>query len=188
MHQPLTQFLQPARERAGHLLHCQPVGCLGACGDYVGHGLGLRQVHAPVNEGTLRELARPSGTCAQLNQPVHRFTLDPARAMHGDLHRILAGERVGSAEQRHHGLVQHRSVLLQQTPQMCRMRRAVPDRLAAPHRVDYPEGLPTRYPDHGQTALAGRCGYGGYGIGHFLFHSLKDAVDSTMCSMSSGRL
>ena len=55
---------EPARQRAVDLAGGEPVRELALGVDHVGDGLGLREIHASVEERALGELARARGTCA----------------------------------------------------------------------------------------------------------------------------
>ena len=95
-----------AAYRAGEL----PCGVLGALDglriDDIGHGLRRAQLHAPVQKGALRELARRRLPRTEREQLIQRRTKDCRRAMTLKLRGVLSGIAVRRAAYRAQAHVQ----------------------------------------------------------------------------------
>ena len=65
--------------------------CRALAGDQVGHGLGLAQVHLPVQEGALREFTRQGHARTGAEQGLQQALLHIGGAVHGELREVLSG-------------------------------------------------------------------------------------------------
>ena len=74
--------------------------------DQVGHGLRLREIHPPIEEGAPGELARFGRPCSAVDEPFKEALLDEGRAVARQLHGVLTGERMRGTEDGSHSLVE----------------------------------------------------------------------------------
>ena len=145
-------------------------GCLGGLRvDDVRHRLRLQQVHPPVEEGPLGELAALGLPRAAVQQQLQPLVEHHRRAVAVDLGAVLAGVAVGAGEQHAQGVVQHPSLAVQH-PAI----HHGPGRLAGhgpsvggeEYRVQHRFGVRAAEPqDPDGAGCAGR-GDGGNGIRH----------------------
>ena len=97
--QLLAQGGQLLAESSLHLIHGQSVGSGRRRGYQVGHGFGLTQVHLPVQESTLGELARTRRTASVPDEELHDLLEDVRGTVAGNLDRIFARIGMGRTEQ-----------------------------------------------------------------------------------------
>src|SRR5690606_2435688 len=158
--------LDPRRELA---LQRAPGGAGGAQvggGDQVGDRLGLGQVQASVETGTLTELARARVHRAQLPAAREQLPQHRQAAVRLQFDHVLAGVAGRRHEQQRDAVVDHRAVAVAEAHvvRMARTQRAPAQRLR-----DFPRARP-RQAHHADAGGAGAGGDGGDGglVGHGL--------------------
>ena len=73
----------------------------------IGNGFCSREVHLAVEESALRKFTRACHLATCRNEQLHGALNDILRPVAGNLHYVLASERVGCPEYTYHHLVQH---------------------------------------------------------------------------------
>ena len=97
--------------------------------DQVGHGLRLREIHTPIEEGASGELARCGSARSAVDEPFKEALLDEGRAVARQLHGVLTGERMRGTEDGSHSLVEQFAVA-DKTAEGGRMRATLGKRCA----------------------------------------------------------
>ena len=122
----LLERRDPAGHRALHLpggdLRLVERGGL----DQVAHGLGPRQIDAPVEKGAQRELAGLGEPRARLAGALQGEAQHDRRAVAGDLHHVLGGIGAGPCEEGDHHLVDRVALGVHQARRAGRSRDANP--------------------------------------------------------------
>ena len=158
-HQGIAQAFDAARQRSGQLGMRGAQGAVGLGVDQVGDGLGLSEVHAPIEKCTGGELAGFRRSSPRGQQGLQDPTGHQDAAMAGDLHRVFAREGLGAPEDRHHDLIHAKSMTVHFTkdghPRRERGRQSIAGRPQA--SIGHFEGLPSRETQDGQSSGPWRC-------------------------------
>ena len=168
--------VRPPRDRPGELSGgvLRRGGGLGV--DYIHDRLGLREVHAAVQEGALRELPGPRLARAEGEEPPERLREHDRRAVALELRRVLARIRARRAAYRAQAAVERPAVRRRQRavyelPRRVRAHR--PPVRRAEQLVHEPERVRPGDAHYAYRGDAPARGYGGYGISHNLLLSGK---------------
>ena len=135
--------------------------------DQVGHGLRLRKIHAAIEEGASGELARCSGACPGVDEPLEEALLDEGRAVARQLYGVLTGERMRGTEDGSHSLVEQFAIA-DKTAEGDRMRATLGERYARARlekTVAKRDRLRSGDAHDGQRATSRRRGQGADGGG-----------------------
>ena len=134
-------------------------------GDEFGHGLGLAQVHAAVDEGPARELAPLRGPCPQAQGRFQDGLHDEGAAVAMDLGHVFPGESARAGHEHGQHIVQRRAFMVQGAPAVQHPGPEARElcRRGAEHAGKDLPGLRPGDADDADAPRTGSRGYGGDG-------------------------
>ena len=134
-------------------------------GDEFGHGLGLAQVHAAVDEGPARELAPLRGPCPQTQGRLQDGLHDEGAAVAMDLGHVFPGESARTGHEHGQYIIQRRAFMVQGAPAVQHPGPEARElcRRGAEHAGKDLPGLRPGDADDADAPRTGSRGYGGDG-------------------------